>query len=267
MNVKILSRLGVMLAVATNLWAGQVLQLLTADGEIRHVSNSTGQRLVEKLLELPSPPIQDTTYAVTGLVQYEDVEGEGYLEMTSHFGPREAYFSRTLAASGPMKALQGSSPWREFHLPFHRNPDTPPPDRLVIQVVLPGNGSVMLSALKLVEGDPLSQGSAWLTPQQANWLGGVLGSLVGITGALIGILAGFGRARAFNLILIDALLVCGVVLAVAGGIVWGMGQPFHVYYPLLLTGGIVIFVLGLNRGTTRKAYEARELRRMQAVDA
>ncbi len=55
-------------------------------------------------------------------------------------------------------------------------------------------------------------------------------------------------------------LVVGVVALVAG-------QPYAVWYPLLLGGGICTVVFGAILLAVRARYRADELRRVQAMDA
>ena len=54
---------------------------------------------------------------------------------------------------------------------------------------------------------------------------------------------------------------------VAGVIALALGQPYAVYYPLLLGGIILTAVCGGIRPGLRHGYEQRELRRMAAMDA
>jgi hypothetical protein len=54
---------------------------------------------------------------------------------------------------------------------------------------------------------------------------------------------------------------------VLGGVAFVSGQPYAVYYPLLLSGGISAALgFSLPRSLSRR-YEDLELRRMQALDA
>ena len=54
---------------------------------------------------------------------------------------------------------------------------------------------------------------------------------------------------------------------VAGAIALTLGQPYAVYYPLLLGGTLLTALFGGIWPTIRQGYEQRELRRMAAMDA
>jgi uncharacterized membrane protein YphA (DoxX/SURF4 family) len=245
--------------------ADRVLQEYSWDNDWIKVVNVSDQELTKTVLEIDRPPITKDPYALTGRVKYEGVEGTGYIEMWSHFGEHGAFFSRTLMDHGPMQGLSGSSDWREFHLPFYRGPDVPPPERLVINVVLPGLGTVYLSPLKLVEPGRDAAG-AWFSERQAGLYGGSFGAVIGGLGALIGTLVSLGRARRFVAGLIHALILLGAAALLAG--VWAViaKQPYHVFYPLLLIGVLCTCLMAVFRVVVRKRYEQWELRRIQAMD-
>src|SRR6266581_136110 len=149
------------------------------------------------LVTLDHPPVTLPGYAVLGEVRYEGVEGQGYLEMWSVFPNGERFFSRTLATQGTLAALHGESSWRRFELPFSLNGASPAPSRLEINLVLPGPGTVWLGPLHL------QQSSAAIATVQGGWwserfgtlVGAILGSFVGVVGAIIGVLGGRGKAR------------------------------------------------------------------------
>ncbi len=248
-------------AVATH--ADQVVQEFAWEGDVLRVVNESDQPLTEAILVIDAPRITRDQFALIGRVKYENVEGDGYLEMWTHFGERGAFFSRTLADFGPMKKLSGTSDWRAFRLPFTSNPDRPPPERLVVNVVFPGPGAVYLSPLTLTQDN----GMSWWDARQAGWLGGILGGIAGLMGALIGILASRGKARALVMALCRILVVFGVLSLIAGLIAAYQSQPYHVYYPLLLAGAITVIVMIANRGSLRRRYEEREMRRMESLDA
>jgi hypothetical protein len=101
----------------------------------------------------------------------------------------------------------------------------------------------------------------------AGLVGGIAGSVLGGLGALIGILCGIGKGKQLVLILAQALLVLGLISLTGGIIALLMHQPYAVYYPLLLMGGILTLVIGLNFRTIRARFEQMELRKMQSMDA
>lgn len=86
-------------------------------------------------------------------------------------------------------------------------------------------------------------------------------------GGLIGTLAGCGKARRFVLALTASLAVFGAVCLGAGVVALALGQPYAVYYPLLLGGLILTVVCGGTWPAVRRGYELRELQRMAALDS
>lgn len=220
-----------------------------------------------KLVEVTKPKLSSHVYVVKAKVKYEGVEPAGFVEMWSHFGENEAYFSRTLADQGPLGKLDGASDWRDLELPFESKAGMLP-TKLVINVVLPGKGTVQLKpfVLESVDRDQAMTGP-WWSERHAGLVGGLGGGAIGIVGALIGVLAGFGVGRQLTISLCSGVALAGAVAVIAGVVAWRMGQPWHVYYPLILGGGIAAGVCGLNLPTLRKRYDALELQRMTAMDA
>lgn len=224
------------------------------------------------LLAIGDLGISAKRYAISGQVRYEDVEDAGYLEMWSCFGEDERYFSRALADDGPMQKLAGSSDWRPFVLPFYiTKANTPPPTELLVNVHLPGRGTVALSSVRLVEyaggGDPLAPPGQWWGDRSAGLGFGTLGALLGCLGGGIGVLASKGKARNVAFAMLRAMQLIGVACLVLGVVAVFVGQPYAVYYPLLLIG-ILCPALGMGlTPTLRKRYDEYELRKMSALDA
>ena len=188
---------------------------------------------------IEAPAVSGEQYAVTGRVAHEGVGGAGYLEMWSVFADGSRYFSRTLDERGPLARLAGGSPARAFALPFFLGEGGPRPVRLELNVVLPAGGHVTLSELRLASGPgALSTPDAWWTPETAGWIGGAAGSASGIFGAVIGTLCSLGRGRRFVIAGLLALGAAGLVLLTAGLAALALGQPYEVWYPLVLLGVI-----------------------------
>ncbi len=224
-----------------------------------------------KLLALRDLGITGTRYAIKGRVRYEDVAGEGCLEMWSCFGGNERYFSKTLLDSGPMQKLEGSSDWRPFVLPFYIRNEHATPERLEMNVLLPGHGTVWLGPLRLVEfgamEDPMAAPGQWWGERMGGLIGGVLGTLLGCMGGMIGLLTSRGQARSVTFAMLRAMQIIGVVGLVAGVVAVIMSQPYAVWYPMILVGIICpVLGTGLTR-TIRKRYDEVELRKMAAMDA
>lgn len=108
---------------------------------------------------------------------------------------------------------------------------------------------------------------AWWSDRQAGLFGGIAGTVFGCLGGLIGTLAGLGKARPLVVALMVAMLVAGILNLVAGIVALSLGQPYAVYYPLLLLGAISTLVIGPLLPTIRRRYAEIELRKMSALDA
>ena len=242
---------------------GVVLPGEAPDGRaaLRLVSKST-QGSTFALAEVDDPKITGDRYSVVGRVRYEGVEGAGYLEMWSVFADGGRYFTRTLAGSGPLGKLHGTSGWRAFELPFFLEGNAPP-NRLELNVVLPGRGIVVLGPLSLA---PAGSAAGWWSERTAGVVGAIAGSVIGLIGAVFGVLAARARARRFVIGALLGMVAIGAVLLGVDVVAVVTGQPSHVWYPVLLAGAIP-FVLGLALWRpVRGRYAEVELRRMRALD-
>jgi len=94
--------------------------------------------------------------------------------------------------------------------------------------------------------------------------GGGGGALAGIFGGLMGYLAPRGIGRTPMLGAHAALITCGVVALITGIVALAAGQPYHVYFPLLLGGGIVTIVMGSLFPVARLRYRQAEQRKFDA---
>lgn len=229
------------------------------------------------LARLAQPGITANRYAVTAEVRYEGVAAGSYLEMWNHLPGGGAFFSRTLANSGPMGALGGSSPWRAFSLPAFLQDHPERPATLEINLVLTGPGVVEIGPLTLSQpgaGESadasLAGGTgsgAWWSPRTAGLIGGLGGAGVGLLGALLGALVGLGRARPVVTFLAVLLLVAGIGALALGGFALLASQPYAVYYPLLLMGAMTTLFMAAILFAAPHRYRMLELRRMRAMDA
>ena len=126
------------------------------------IQNLQDEPQLARLLTILAPPIKTTRYAIKGEVRYENVEGVAYLEMWNEF-PKGRFFSRTAEkpGSGPMAQLTGTSDWRPFLLPFDQTGSATPPNRIELNLHLPGRGVVFVGPLELIElgTEPVSQAS------------------------------------------------------------------------------------------------------------
>ena len=245
-------------------------------GSVLFVENESAQPLTVKLATFETSLPQSHLFAVRGMVRYEDVEAgdmPAFLESWQYFSGGGQYFSRTLGTSGVMGNLNGSSNWREFALPFQGSEESGPPLKIEVNLALPSSGKVWIGPLELVSdspgemGDAFANSGAWWNDREAGWYGGMAGGLIGIIGAIIGTLCSLGRGRLIAVGLGWLVLVTGVASLAVGAVAVASGQPYAVYYPLLLIGAIATLVMGGNMRTIGKRFAEAELRRMEAMDA
>jgi len=235
------------------------------DGVVRITADATGGSF--PLVAVAAPDVGRQGYEVRGNVRYANVAGTAYLEMWSVFPDGSRYFSRTLGTTGSMAALTGTSDWRPFELPFFLEGSVPP-TRLEINVVLPSGGSVDVGPLqiaRLASGE-VGRSRAWVSDQTLGTVGAVIGSLIGLLGATVGVLAGRGRGRQFVLPAMTGAVVVGVGSLVLAGAAWVAGQPPSVVAVAALTGSITVAAFGTALPRVRRAYAEAELRRMRAMD-
>ena len=264
-----------LLLLPVSLPAEELLSAVSLAEEPLTVTAVPGEQK-QLLLELPDPGISSPVYALKGMVRYDDVQGDGFLQLDSHFGDAGTFFTKSLAAAGPLGKLSGSSGWRPFVLPFFANSGdqadsaAPLPDKLTLSLVLPGAGTVSISDVGLYQyasgEDPLQAAGQWFGDRSAGLLGGIGGALIGLWGALIGVLSSRGKARHFVLGSAKALLLIGIASLGGGVAAIAAAQPYAVYFPLLLIGTILVAVTGKLRGTLSARYEQLELKRMQSMD-
>jgi hypothetical protein len=216
---------------AGQLLAGEVMLVPAGPNgmtEQLKIENREGKPKTIPVLRLEKPGISGARYGVRGSVRYQDAAAGSYLEMWNHF-PSGKFFSRTLAPSGPLQRIEGSSDWRSFSLPFFSDQEAGPPSRLDINVVLAGNATVWLSPLRLVQydesEDPLAFSGAWWSDHPAGLIGGIAGTILGCLGGLVGTLAGLGKARSLVIGLMVAMLVVGVAGRAARGGPGGRRPP------------------------------------------
>jgi hypothetical protein len=240
------------------------------DGTLVLESDQPGEKRLP-VATLEPTGISQPVYALRGEVRYTNVSPESFLEMQSYFPDDGPFYTRTLAEGGLLRTIEGMSDWREFVLPFYGADGEPAATKLELNLVLTGPGRVELRPLRLIEydagEDPMRAAGAWWGDRPGGLIGGVLGAVLGCLGALIGVLAGTGRARAITLGLLVGMGGLGIVLLAAGVVALAVGQPYGVFYPLVLSG-LIASILGfaLLPGVRRR-YEQKELRRMSALDA
>jgi hypothetical protein len=237
-------------------------------------TNTISQPKTFRILSLTAPGVASPVYGISGNLKYENIEGTGYLEMLSHFADGKTYFTKTMAPVGPLQSIRGSSDWRQFDLPFYVRDESgwlaDRPERLEVNLVLQGKGTVHLQPMTLhqsPEGRDVKASDAWWSDRLGNRMGGIVGSVIGILGAVVGLLGGQAKARKLVMSLLWLILVFGACSLVAGIIALVRSQPYMVFYPLLLLGGISTLTPSLCIPLLRKRYEALELRQISSMDA
>jgi hypothetical protein len=249
---------------------------VTVEGDSLRVEHGREVPATVSLWSIDRPAITSAVWALEGEVACSGVSGKGYLELINRFPDGKTYFSRTLG-DGAMTALSGDGLRRRFLLPFFNREGAPGPVRLEFNLLLPGPGRVDIGPCRLVQYasaaaahralGSVPEPGAWWGARQAGWIGGVGGSVLGLLGGLIGTLASLGRGRRFVTGATQVIILFGFLSAGAGLVALIGGQPYMVFYPLLLAGGVCVLVFGLNRKTILKRYQQIELRRMQSLDA
>ncbi|MCC7386965.1 MAG: hypothetical protein IT384_34325 [Deltaproteobacteria bacterium] len=245
------------LAASGALLGGRVLPTTGDTPSQLRVESSTGTRIVP-LAVLEHPPVHSGFYALRGELTAKDVEGVAYLELWSAFPGQGRFFSRTLADAGAMRSIRGSEGPRPFLVPFDAQ-KAMSPERLELNLFLPGKGTVTLGPVELVELETsealwsLVQGS--LTVPWTLSVGPVLGALLGLLGAAIGVLSGLGRGRRVVRALMTGGTLVSVLCALGGMVMLSRGATWVQASGLLFVGLLgSVLLIGL-RGTVERRYE------------
>lgn len=210
-----------------------------------------------------------------GQIRYNDIAGDGYLAVRSYFHDRSVQFSPSIGTE-----MDGSSDWRKIEIFISLANYSPlkliGPRRIEVDLVLPpGHGSVELGPLELMYVPEPERAESvisparrdWWSPREAGRIGAILGCALGLAGALIGVLAHRPRGSVIAQILTGACLLAGGAMLSIGVVAWFLGQPYAVYYPLLIVGLVAVLILGSLAPMIRRLAREHELRRMQALDA
>jgi hypothetical protein len=265
-----------------SLWH-RAVPVLVDGREALKIENTNDTPLKLTLLTIAKPKISTQMYAVMGEIRYDAVQGDGSLEMWNYFPPgkpglpEREFLSQPMGKSGIMGKIRGTSDWRPFSLGFCGIGASEPPTRLQINLIFWGRGAVYLGPLKLVQYQggkssyTISSSNSWWSDRTGSlvggWGGGIIGCIGGLIGGLIGVLGSMGKGRGFVIALLKILTGLGLLLSVAGIVALAQRQPYGVWYPLLLTGIILLAVCPRSLLTIGRRHQEQELRRMQALDA
>ncbi len=243
-------------------------------GKVLKITNPAKEPLRLEVLTINAPAVTRDFYALRGQVRYENVTGDGYLEMWNTFPGHRNYFSRTLGQipSDPMAKLSGTSDWRPVLLPFNAAGSGAHPEKLTINIVLPGPGTVYLSAFQFLQYDPKSIGggggkTGWAAP--AN----LFNALVAMSTLLAGAMAFFmwraRHQRNRTLVLAGAwsLTALGAVGLMVGLLGWMAGWSTALSLMLFIGGLVIAGAFALGALSFQRAYRSAEWRRMTALDA
>jgi len=213
-------------------------------------------------------PDVEGVFAVAGEYRADGVPaGSGaYLELRVFYGD-QYYFSKQTRRDGSVGGLETVEDWQTFALMF--NPSAGgAPDRLELHATLPAGGSVHIREVEVRTGAAaFARPGAWWSHRQAGWVGGAMGGVFGVIGCVIGLLAWRRADRRIVFGTLAAWIGLSAIGLVAGLVALVIGQPYAVYYPLLLLGGIGTGVPAWYWFVYSKRYEADELRRVSALDA
>ncbi|MBI2566084.1 MAG: hypothetical protein HYV63_03495 [Candidatus Schekmanbacteria bacterium] len=242
-----------------------------------------------KLLGIASPRLPTMSYALEGMIRYQQPPIPGFLQMWSVFEDGSRYFTKGMADSGPLARIAGASEWRRYVLPFYLSAESGAPSAVEMEVVLPGGGHVELGPVRLVafaggEDPPgvagvgagrladlswwraqFFVGGQWWTPEGGGVVGGLAGSLLGIICSILGALGARGKARGLVLGGMRAMAAMGLLAMTAGVAGYAVGQAAAVVYTLLLLGVIAVAVCLSTCARLRRRYEELELRRLQVM--
>ena len=109
----------------------------------------------------------------------------------------------------------------------------------------------------------------WFDPNTFGaWFGAIVGggggTLIGCLGGLVGYLAPRGKGRRFVLATMVSIVVVGLVMLGVGLFALLSGQPYGIWYPLVLCGGLFAIIDGSLIPMVRRRYSEAEHRRMEA---
>jgi len=109
----------------------------------------------------------------------------------------------------------------------------------------------------------------WFDPKTAGTIGGLIGTALGLTGALIGCSCGMcvrkGWKRPIYIIFISAIAI-SIALFLTGVVAVCVKQPYHVWYCFMLPGFIGTIVFSSLFPVIRKRFMESEMRKIQAKD-
>jgi len=241
---------------------------VSVDGEGNLIVQGDAKPTTTMVLTLNDPKVPSHEYRFVGRIKYENVVGDGYVEMWNHMPKLGAFFSKTLDPEGSMGKITGSSAWRDLEVPFYSKPGILPA-KLVINVVLPGQGKVWIAPLTIQKAEPLPMGADESEETAFPWpvAGGLLSGLVGVLGTLLALFGDKPALRRPAMHVTTLLIPCSCAALLVGVLPWARENNVNVWYPLAVVGGLWLAVFATTAWLLRRKLAQDELRRMQALDA
>lgn len=191
-------------------------------------------------------------------IRGENVMKRAYLEMWANFSDGNSYFSRGLSQS-----LKGTKGWRACQTPFFLKKGQTP-SSMDMGLRFEGPGTVWLDNVRLVAAP-----REWHSHPAGiilGVLGGLYGVLLGCWGALCGILSSRGKGRGLILASGIFLILLSAVFLVLGIYFFASGKPYDLWYPCVLSGGLVLVLMGVLVPVVMRRYRQMETRRMSAIE-
>jgi hypothetical protein len=261
------------LAQQHQLSSGEVFSM---DGiSVLKIENTNDSPLKVLLLKITNSSVIKRTDIVSWEMRYENVRQvmgaqtngstifpswvEGSLKLLQYIPPSALEGDERTNTSNFL--ISGTSNWKPYAIALDHTASEDLPGQLELKLSLPGNGTVYLRPIKL-----LGVIGNWWSPQQVALIGGIGGSVIGCFGALLGCLAGMGKARSFVLTTMKIFIALGILLTIAGFAAVVSSQPYAVWYALLLPGVILTLVFSLTLPSIQRRYDELEIRRMTSVD-
>ncbi len=234
-----------------------------------HVRRAGEGRHVVRVMTVDQPGVTRPCFALRLRAQGRRIDEPVVLRMDTWLPDGGPYFSRTAGDSGPMRPLTDEAP-RRIALPMTLSGDARP-TRIALSVVFDGAGEVVLGPPELIEASHpavlTSPEGAWWSSRAGGLIGGIGGGAFGLFCGVLGLLSGLGRGREPMMKVMLALCLLGVATAGVGVLALILGQPYAVWFPLVLLGGLVAVVCGGMRPILYRSRRQAELRAMQAADA
>ena len=118
----------------------------------------------------------------------------------------------------------------------------------------------------LLDQDP----TPWFSDRTGIMIGAFGGAGVGLLGGAIGVAGSLlvpkGKGRGFVLGMLMTGMICGIICLLVGITALILGQPYAIWYPLVMLGAVPAAVMGGLLPAIRKRYAEAEQRRMDADD-